>query len=146
MKTKAALTIMILVLITGIYAVCGNREGTEPYGLSVQEFSRVISAQDSLPNDSIFVIDVRTPEEFKAGTAKGAVNMPVQALEKFIPALIKMQKEKPKLNFIIFCRTNNRSCHAANLMLKAGLKNISVAPGWHFWNDENMGKLRVKPE
>lgn len=91
-------------------------------------------------------MDVRTPQEFKTGSVKGAINMPVQVLDKFIPQLFDMQKENPKLNFILFCRTKNISCHAADILLKAGIKNISVTLGWHFWNDENMGKLIVKPE
>ena len=127
-------------------SVCGNKDGTDPRSITIEEFASIISAQDSIPNDSIFVMDVRTPQEFKAGSVKGAVNMPVQVLDKFIPQLFDIQKENPKLNFILFCRTKNRSCHAADILLKAGIKNISVTVGGYFWNDENMGKLIVKPE
>ncbi len=144
--SKKYLAFIVMFTASVLFAVCGNEKGTEPYGLSIEEFASVLSAQKSIPNDSIFVMDVRTPQEFMAGTAIGAVNMPVQLLDRFIPELIEMKSEKPKLNFIIFCRTNNRSCHAAQVMLKAGLKDISVAPGWHFWTDENMGGLRIKPE
>ena len=60
--------------------------------------------------DSVFLIDVRDPKEFEAGTFKGAINMPLSTLEK---NLDKLPTGKP---IIFFCGKGARSGEAHDLV------------------------------
>lgn len=65
------------------------------------------------------VVDVRTPEEFKAGHYEGAINIPLAELEKNIKLF--GDKEKP---IVVYCRTGNRSGKAKIILEKYGYKNV----------------------
>src|SRR5690606_26195401 len=63
-------------------------------------------------------IDVRTPQEFSAGHAKNAVNMPLDDLEKTLSGL---DAEKPTYDI---CQTGRRSQTAAELLQQSGFTKI----------------------
>lgn len=69
------------------------------------------------------LIDVRTPEEFKSGSVKGAKNIPLQVLQSKLGAL---DKEKP---VVVFCRSGNRSGMAKSILESNGFKNVMNAGG-----------------
>jgi rhodanese-related sulfurtransferase len=56
--------------------------------------------------DSLLLVDVRDAKEFKAGTIKGAIHIPISDLEKKIETL---PKDKP---IIFLCGTGARSGEA----------------------------------
>ena len=56
------------------------------------------------------LIDVREPREYAAGTFKGAINMPVNTLEK---NLDKLPTDKP---IVFFCGAGGRSGEAHDLV------------------------------
>ena len=61
------------------------------------------------------LVDVRTAEEFAAGHIEGAVNIPVQELER------RMNELKPlERPLVLYCRSGNRSGRAASMLKKAG--------------------------
>ncbi len=70
------------------------------------------------------IIDVRTPEEFKAGHIKGSVNIPVNALQK---QLAKLKKDKP---IITCCRSGVRSASAKNILQSNGFEVVHNGGGW----------------
>lgn len=61
------------------------------------------------------LVDVRTREEFAAGHVQGAVNIPVQELERRIGEL--PDKAKP---VVVYCRSGARSRSAASLLRQRG--------------------------
>jgi len=65
-----------------------------------------------------FLVDVRSPGEFASGSAKGAVNIP---LDK-IPASIEHFKNKEHI--IVFCRSGNRSGQALSILKQNGIANV----------------------
>ena len=63
-------------------------------------------------------IDVRTTEEYAGGHAPKATNFPLDALEK---DLAKLDKDQP---VYVICQTGRRSQKGAEILQKAGFKNI----------------------
>ncbi len=65
------------------------------------------------------LVDVRTPEEFAAGHISGAVNIPVQELDQ------RMKELEPKdRSVVLYCRSGNRSGHAARMLKSAGYRSV----------------------
>jgi phage shock protein E len=64
-----------------------------------------------------FVIDVRTPEEFAEGHVEGAVNINLQAPD-FSAQIADLDAEE---QYVVYCRTGNRSAVAAAEMAGIGL-------------------------
>lgn len=65
-----------------------------------------------------FLVDVREPGEFAAGTAKGAVNIPLGRVAA------ELNKFKGKENIVVFCRSGNRSGQAKVILEQNGFKNV----------------------
>lgn len=77
-----------------------------------------------LKEKSAKVIDVRTPEEFKAGHAKGSINYPLQSFADSIDLL------KPEEYIILVCRSGNRSGKALKMLQSKGYKHAYNAGRW----------------
>lgn len=70
------------------------------------------------------IIDVRTPQEFNAGHAKGAINIPLSEIKQNISLI---ERSRPVL---IVCRSGNRSGQAVSLLKKMGFENLHNAGPW----------------
>ena len=75
---------------------------------------------NSLINDKVTVIDLRTEKEFENGKIGSSLNIDFQKRE-FIDNLNKLDKEKP---YIIYCMSGNRSLKASHVMKSLGFKVI----------------------
>ena len=75
---------------------------------------------NSLINDKVTVIDLRTEKEFENGKIGSSLNIDFQKRE-FIDNLNKLDKEKP---YIIYCMSGNRSIKASHVMKSLGFKMI----------------------
>ena len=61
------------------------------------------------------LLDVRTPEEFAVGHISGAINIPVQELDR------RMGEIEPKDRAVVlYCRSGNRSGRAARMLKSVG--------------------------
>lgn len=65
-----------------------------------------------------YLVDVRMPSEFSAGSIKGAVNIPLGQLQN------QMSKMKGKKNIVVFCRSGARSSQAKSMLEKNGFENV----------------------
>jgi rhodanese-related sulfurtransferase len=65
------------------------------------------------------LVDVRTPEEFATGHIPGAINIPVQELERRMGELER--KEQP---VVLYCRSGNRSGRAARMLESNGYASV----------------------
>ena len=93
-----------------------------------------VTFQDSLNQHSILLIDVRTPEEFKAGHIKHAKNINFLNPEFFKAEIEKIDKSKP---VYIYCRSGNRSNKAALKMQEFGFEKIYDLDGGYLkWTAE----------
>jgi rhodanese-related sulfurtransferase len=92
------------------------KAGQEEGSIDIATFEKIIKENP----DSIMLIDVRDPDEFKAGTFKTAVNMPTDELEKKIPTL---PTDKP---IVFVCSTGARSGEAYYMVqdIRPDLKKV----------------------
>lgn len=65
------------------------------------------------------LVDVRSPEEFATGHLPGAVNIPVQDLERRMGEL--EAKSRP---VVVYCRSGARSSRAARMLKNAGYAEV----------------------
>lgn len=72
----------------------------------------------------VFYVDVRTPAEFAQGSAKNAINIPLDELEK------EMAQFKGKKKVVVFCRSGARSGKAKSILEANGILNVSNGGSW----------------
>ena len=90
------------------------KEGTAGGNITVASFQEIMKTAPQ----TLMLVDVRDPEEFKEGTMKGAVNIPINDLEK------KMDSFPPDKTVVFFCGTAGRAGEAYDMvkMFKADAK------------------------
>jgi rhodanese-related sulfurtransferase len=79
---------------------------------------------------SLFVLDVREPDEFEKGHIPQAINIPRGLLE------FKVAKTIPDkgAHILAYCKSGGRSCLACSTLQEMGYKNaVSIAGGWKAW-------------
>jgi rhodanese-related sulfurtransferase len=69
------------------------------------------------------IVDVRSPAEFQSGHIKGAINIPLQTLDK---GLSKIKKDKP---VITCCASGMRSASAKSILKSKGFDTHNGG-GW----------------
>lgn len=74
--------------------------------------------------EGAFLVDVRTPAEFKSGSVKGAVNIPLDTLSS------QLDRFKNKKHIVVFCRSGMRSSQAKAILEKNGLNNVINGGAW----------------
>jgi phage shock protein E len=66
------------------------------------------------------VLDVRSPDEFEEGHIAGAINLPVDRLEKGVAAVVA-GKDTP---IVLHCASGFRSARAAKILGRLGYSNV----------------------
>ena len=83
--------------------------------------------------DDCVLIDVRTPEEFKEGHLKGAINIDVKDSENFKKkALEVVPKDK---TVMVYCRSGKRSATAAGILATEGYFVFNLEGGILAWKE-----------
>ncbi len=91
--------------------------------------------KENLDNSDFFIIDVRTPAEYKDGHLKGAVNINLIS-ETFKEDVAKLDSSKI---YLIYCRSGYRSSLAVSIMQKLEFACIyHMANGIIEWNKEGL--------
>lgn len=93
---------------------------------NVKPITKKVTTQKSKPatkNES-FYVDVRTPNEFAQGSVEGAVNIPLDQIEK------QLVKFKGKKNIVVFCRRGSRSSQAKAILEQNGITNVTNGGSW----------------
>lgn len=122
---KTVLT--LVVLLTAVFVFAGG-DGTHEK-LPPAEYSAKMQAEPGV------ILDVRTPDEFKAGHVEGAENINFYD-EDFASRIGAKDKEK---TYYIYCRSGGRSGKTLDMMKKAGFKKVfDMKGGMIAWNAANM--------
>jgi rhodanese-related sulfurtransferase len=82
------------------------------------------SAVNAANYSNAFQVDVRTPEEFAAGSATGAVNIPVDEVAS------RIEEFRGKEAVVVFCRSGNRSAQALEILNSNGITNVTNGGTW----------------
>ena len=134
--------ILVLLVIVSLNTGCAPKETTTPIttvttttttkavtttptstttaykDINAKEASELI--QKNSGNTNFVVLDVRTPDEFKSGHIKDAVNIDVNAVN-FEQEVARLDKSKI---YLVYCRSGRRSLDASETMLRLGFTSI----------------------
>jgi len=71
-------------------------------------------------NNTISIIDVRTPQEYASGYIRGAINIDLNS-PTFKDEIGKLDKNK---TYIVYCRSGSRSAAARGIMEGLGFQHV----------------------
>jgi rhodanese-related sulfurtransferase len=128
-----------LAVLVPVAAACGGDEEAAPAEVaapvdvgSLAPFS-VISPAEGIAvmeqDPSAVLIDVRTPEEFAQGHIEGALNIDVES-GAFAAAIADLPTDG---NYVVYCRSGNRSAVAVDQMQAAGFTEVYDMGGIQAW-------------
>ena len=90
---------------------------------------------ESAKGGKVTVLDVRTPDEYKAGHIAGAVNVDFLG-GKFADELAKLDKTK---TYVVHCQSGGRSTRSLEVFKKLGFKSIvHLDGGMGAWQKEKL--------
>jgi rhodanese-related sulfurtransferase len=72
-----------------------------------------------------YIIDVRTPQEYKMGHIQQAVNIPLDQIRKNAEKIKKIDKP-----IITCCQTGSRSGRARSILRRRGIPDVLNGRGW----------------
>lgn len=72
-----------------------------------------------------YIIDVRTPQEYKMGHIQQAVNIPLDQIRKNAEKIRKIDKP-----IITCCQTGSRSGRARSILRRKGIPEVLNGRGW----------------
>ena len=117
MRKSIIISFALLLLISCSNSSQTSQEAVNYNNLTVDE---VVTLWQSNPD--IIVIDVRTPEEIaEIGAIEGSTNIDFKAAD-FKEKVSSLDKSK---EYILFCRTGNRSGQASQIMADLGFSNVN---------------------
>lgn len=79
--------------------------------------------KDAVAGDT-FLVDVRSPVEFAAGSVPGAANIPLEKI------YVQLARFKGKHSIVVFCRSGNRSSEAKRILERHGFENVINGGSW----------------
>lgn len=106
-RTKPLILLSLLLI-----SACGAASGSQNIS-SATLFNQ-------LQNEEMLILDVRTPEEYRAGHVPGAINIPHTELSRQIDKLTNY-KNSP---VVVYCRSGRRAGVANNILSKAGFQQL----------------------
>jgi rhodanese-related sulfurtransferase len=123
-KFITLIAMMTLAMILTI--ACGKNPTSSDSGLIQSMTGEELVKQNSgKDKDKVLIIDVRSPEEYKAGHIPNAINMNVDGFEDRI-AEIEDLKEFP---IITYCNSGKKSGDVAEILVKNGFTNVTNGAG-----------------
>ena len=116
---KNWLLVVIPILILAL-AACNNDSGSYET-IDIDEV-------EAKMNEGFIVLDVREPNEFAEGHIPAAQNKPLSVLQQ--NDFSELSKEE---QYIIICRSGNRSQTASEILANAGYEVVNVSAGMSSW-------------
>jgi rhodanese-related sulfurtransferase len=102
---------------------------------SIKHYSPIELSNKLKSDNSVILLDVRTPLERKQDYIKGSFHIPLYELNKDNKELLKFKSKE----IVCYCRTGNRSLTAASKLKKLGYNSANLSGGILRWN---MAKLK----
>jgi len=133
MKTRILAHLAVALLLI---PVSSGRAADSAGGKPAVKHVKAEAAAKLLADDSkVVVLDIRTPDEFKAGHIKGATNLDFYA-DDFETRLGKLDREK---SYLVHCASGGRSGRSLALFNKLGFRSVyHLDDGFKGW--EKAGK------
>ncbi len=119
---RSLTTALVAVALAAVLAACSD-SGTATTGVRVDDAEAVAALLETEPDR--VVIDVRTPEEFAAGHLEGAVLVDFNAPD----FAARIAEFDPEGDYVIYCRSGNRSAGARDVMTEQGFTDVVDVEG-----------------
>ncbi len=130
-------TYIALILVMSLFACNGQQSSdthqsakTEEVTATVTMSSQPISVLDEVQMDEILLIDVRTPEEYKAGHVENALNINFFD-ENFTDQIKELNTDK---TLYLYCRSGKRSMNASKALSALGYKVVNLEGGYNAYS------------
>ncbi len=88
-------------------------------------------------DENVFLLDVRSEDEFKKESIDGATLIPLQILSKNLSALDGVKNKK----IIVYCHSGNRSVAASRILVKNGFVPLNLKGGITQWKNDGFTVL-----
>lgn len=105
-------SILTLVIISGCIGTEKLTEKAQYVNITVQQ------GKEMIDRGEVFILDVRTPEEYDAGHINGSKLIPLEVLDKRLNDIPRDRK------LLVYCRTGHRSAQASEILVNNGFKEI----------------------
>jgi len=126
---SASVWLIVTLVVVGATASCRNESAAEQRRLATvsgTEFFEALEAERQ--NGQPILLDFRTPSEFAAGHAAGAVNHDFFDTSSLKPYLDSLDRNA---SYYIYCNTGTRSSQALLIMDEMGFHRVlNLAGGW----------------
>ncbi len=102
---------------------------------------KALGARIAWADQSLVVLDVRTPEEFAAGHVPGAVNIPHTELASRVAELEGSREN----DIVVYCRSGTRAATALGVLEKSGFKRLFHLEGdYTRWSEEKRPVVKTE--
>lgn len=110
--------VLYVVMVTGLTAIFVWLKGRNAESVPASP-AMVVSPEDGAAHE-VLLVDVRTPEEYRASHKEGALNIPADKVEQLAPLLL------PDRNAVIllYCRTGKRADKVMEILRKMGYSHV----------------------
>jgi len=105
-------SILLAVIISGCLSSTTPPEKLKYVDVSVQQ------GKEMIDRGEVFILDVRTQEEYNESHINGSTLIPVQELDTRFKELPRDKK------ILVYCRTGSRSATASEILVKNGFTQI----------------------
>lgn len=105
-------TILLAAIISGCLSSTTPPEKAKYIDISVQQ------GKEMIDRGEVFILDVRTREEYNESHINGSTLIPVQELDTRFKELPRDKK------ILVYCRTGSRSATASEILVKNGFTQI----------------------
>lgn len=114
----------LTLLVLSSLVFCTASRGVAIHHLNPQDADKLIS------EGGVYLLDVRSPEEFQNGHIPGAVEIPLKELSRRLKEL-PADKTQP---ILVYCNNGDRSARAARLLYNEGRKDVyHLSGGLRAW-------------
>lgn len=128
---KKLIVLFFLIVLTG----CGKAQNNGDSNLSATEFAKKLNQTKDAQ-----LVDVRTPEEFRNGHLKNAMNIDWNT-DDFAEKVKALDKDKP---VFLYCMSGPRSTAAAEKLQEMGFKNVyEMQGGMMKWRNANLPEIKA---
>ncbi|WP_313232516.1 rhodanese-like domain-containing protein [Tissierella praeacuta] len=134
-RFKLFTLLVIIILTMSLIVACGKNttqsadksgdNSTDIAAIKTMIGEELVKQNSGKEKDKVLIIDVRSPEEYKAGHIQHAINMNIEGFEDRIGELEDL-KDFP---IITYCNSGKKSGQVAEILVNKGFKDVTNAAG-----------------
>ena len=117
---KIVLIILLAFVLVGCEDKSNSKEVSSIINKPVAKSIDCNTAKDYASRSNMFLIDVRTKEEYESFHLENAINIPVENIN----IILEDKNIKKSSTIIVYCKSGVRSNTAAEALINLGFKNV----------------------